>query len=77
MPTMRVPAFRCGTDYSGWLNGAHPTMEDDKVNRKVCFSDRVKSCKYKKTIVVKNCGSYFIYRLNTPPGCSSAYCGAD
>ena len=77
MPTMRVPAFRCDTDFSGWLDGTHPTMEDDKVYRKVCFSDRVKSCKHTKTIFVKNCGSYFIYRLNTPPGCSSRYCSAD
>ena len=28
MPTTRVPAFRCGTNWSGWLNGAHPTVED-------------------------------------------------
>ena len=77
MPTTRVPAYRCGTGWSGWLDGAHPTMEDDKVYRKVCFSDRVKSCKYTKTIFVKNCGSYFIYRLKTPPACSSRYCSAD
>ena len=77
MPTMRVPAFRCGTDFSGWLDGAHPTMEDDKVYRKVCLSDRVPSCKYTQTIFVKNCGSYFIYRLKTPLGCSLRYCGAD
>ena len=31
MPTTRVPAFRCGTNWSGWLNGAHPTVEDGEV----------------------------------------------
>ncbi|CAH3166844.1 unnamed protein product, partial [Pocillopora meandrina] len=33
MPTTRVPAYRCGTDWSGWLNGTHPTVEDGKVRR--------------------------------------------
>ena len=28
MPTMRVPAFRCGTDWLGWLVGTDPAMED-------------------------------------------------
>ena len=23
MPTTRVPAYRCGADWSGWLDGAH------------------------------------------------------
>ena len=31
MPTTRVPAYRCGTDWSGWLVDAHPTVEDGKV----------------------------------------------
>ena len=28
MPTTRVPAYRCG---SGWLDDAHPTVEDGKL----------------------------------------------
>ena len=31
MPTTRVPAYECGTDWSGWLDGAHPTVEDGEV----------------------------------------------
>ncbi|CAH3141685.1 unnamed protein product, partial [Pocillopora meandrina] len=76
MPTSRVPANRCGTDWSGWLDGIHLTVEDGNVNRNVCFNDRSTGCKYSKTIVVKNCGSYFIYKLQQPP-CNSRYCGAD
>ena len=34
MPTTRVPAFRCGTDWSSWLDGAHPTVEDDEVRKR-------------------------------------------
>ena len=74
MPTTRVPAYRCGADWSGWLDSAHPTVEDGEVSGMVCFSDTSTGCRYAGTIFVKNCGSYFIYRLKTPPGCSSRYC---
>ena len=77
MPTTRVPAFRCCTDWSGWLDGAHPTVDDDEVSRKVCFSDRSSGCKHSRTILIKNCGSFFIYKLAQPHFCSSRYCGAD
>ena len=77
MPTTRVPAFRCGTYWSGWLDGAHPTVEDGKIKRKVCFSDRKEGCKYLATIFVKNCGSHFIYELFPSLRCPSRYCGTD
>ena len=34
MQTTRVPAYRCGTDWSSWLDGAHPTVEDDEVRKR-------------------------------------------
>ena len=77
MPTTRVPAYRCGTHFSGWLDGAHPSVEDGEVSRTICFSDRVHGCKDTIQISVKNCGSYFIYKLYRPPGCPSRYCGTD
>ena len=77
MPTTRVPAYRCGTVWSGWLDGAHPTVDDDEVSRKVCFSDRISGCRHSSTISVKNCGSFFIYNLAQRPICSSRYCGTD
>ena len=76
MPTTRVPAYRCGTDWSGWLDGAYPTVGDGEVERTVCFSDRSTGCQNKKNIFVKNCGSYSIYKLIQLP-CSSRYCSAD
>ena len=76
MPTTRVPAYRCGTDWSGWFDGAHPTVEDGEVQRPVCFSDRLAGCRYSVITSVKNCESYFIYNLH-PPSCISRYCGAD
>ena len=77
MPTTRVPAFRCGTDYSGWLDGAHPSVEDGEVFRMICFSARVHGCKYITQTSVKNCGSYFIYKLHPLRDCDSRYCGTD
>ena len=77
MPTTRVPAFRCGTDWSGWLDGAHPTVEDGKVRIEICFSDRYTDCKESNTIFAKNCGSYYVYNLIPLKVCNSRYCGTD
>ena len=77
MPTKRVPAFRCGTDWSGWLDGAHPTVEDGEVERTVCFSDRSSGCKGTILIYVKKCSSYYIYKLDQPFGCMSRFCSKD
>ena len=77
MPTTRVPAYRCGTDWSGWLMNAHPTVEDGEIQRTVCFSDRSTGCKSFGGISVKNCGSYFIYELKNPTRCNLRYCGTD
>ena len=77
MPATRVPRYRCGTDWPGWLDGAHPTVEHGEVFRKVCFSDRSIGCRYAKSIFVKNCGSYFIYKVQQPSRCNSRYCGTD
>ena len=76
MPTTRVPAFRCSTVWSGWLDGAHPAVEDGEVSRKVCFSFRSIGCKTSEIILVKNCGSFYIYKF-TKPDCSSRYCSTD
>ena len=74
---MPVPEYRCGGDYSGWLNGAEPTVVDGDVNRQVCFTKRANTCEYYKQIKMKNCGSYFIYKLGQPSTCNSRYCGTD
>ena len=77
MPTTRVEPYRCGTNWPGWLDGAHPTVEDGEVPRIICFSDRPSGCRHSKQIFVKNCGAYFIYKLHGSPRCNSRYCGAD
>ena len=77
MSTTRVPVFSCGTQWSGWLDGAHPTVEDGEVKRTVCFSDRFSGCKHTICINVKNCSSYYIYQLVQPSGCPSRFCSTD
>ena len=76
MPTTRVPAYRCGTDWSGWLDNTHPTVEEGEVSKKVWFSNRPTGCKSSVVISVKNCGSFIIYKHH-PFSCFSRYCGTD
>ena len=55
MPTRRrVPVFRCGTDWPGWLVGIDPTMKYGKVHRTVCFINRNNGCKYSEKYKIKN-----------------------
>ena len=77
MPTERVEAFSCGTNWPGWLTTTHPTVEEGEFRGVVCFSDRSTGCQYSKTIFVKKCGSYIIYNFFQPPNCDSRYCGTD
>ena len=71
--------YSCSTNSSGWLNGSHPTVAQGIVERKVCFSQRVSQflkdcCNYSKNISVRNCGAFYVYRLD-PPDYYSRYCG--
>ena len=59
------------------LMTAHPTIEDGEVNRMVCFSDRSTGCRKKRSIFVKNCGLYYIYKLLAPKDCPNRFCGTD
>ena len=71
--------YSCSTNSSGWLNGTHPTGAEGIVQRKVCFLQRVSQfytdcCNQTKNISVRNCGAFYVYRLD-PPDCYSRYCG--
>ncbi|KAI4881807.1 hypothetical protein NFI96_003654 [Prochilodus magdalenae] len=71
-----VPASRCGTYYTMWLNGPHPEIEDGVVTRQVCGNSGYDCCYFSSTqIRVKACpGNYYIYELVRPYYCSAAYC---
>ena len=71
--------YSCSTNSSGWLSGRHPTVAEGTVQRKVCFLQRVSQfftdcCYRSKNIRVRNCGAFYVYRLD-PPVWNSRYCG--
>ena len=71
---------KCGGRYSAWLNGDHPTVAQGSVKKKVCIRkyEPGDCCVDYYFTDVKNCGSYFIYKLL--PGffyCDFRYCGTD
>ena len=77
MPIQCVPEYRCGAVLSGWLEGGHPTLADGAVSSKVCFTRGIDCCKKSNNIQVKDCGSYFIYKLLKVTTCDRRYCGTD
>ncbi|XP_022805383.1 uromodulin-like [Stylophora pistillata] len=77
MPTARVEPNHCGTRFSGWLDGVHPRVEHGEVTMKVCFSGLYRKCRDTTNILVKNCGSYYIYRHLGIQSCPRRYCGTE
>ena len=77
MPTSCPATNRCGTHSPGWINGTNPQVEDGEVLRKVCFHWDGNCCNWSTTISVRNCGSYFVYKLSGTPACQLRYCGTD
>ena len=75
MPDNCVPIYRCGANAPGWISGAHPTVAEGLVYRKVCYNKWGDCCYYYNNILVKNCGAYYVYKLERPPTCSLRYCG--
>ena len=76
MPDKYVLMQRCGTRYPGWLSGAHPTIADGVVTRKVCYSWAIDRCGWSNNIKVKNCSGYYVYELQKTPSCNLRYCGS-
>ncbi|XP_068711555.1 uncharacterized protein [Montipora foliosa] len=69
--------YHCTTDSPGWLDGTHPTVAEGIVQRKVCFFQQLfvsNCCEFSKDISVRNCGAFYVYRLD-PLKCYSRYCG--
>lgn len=75
MPTQCVPRRHCGTHAPGWLQGSHPLVGEGVVKRTVCFSWRWDCCFWKQEVSVRNCGGFYVYRLQPPPVCRLRYCG--
>jgi len=67
---------RCDTTFPNWLSGGHPTVAEGEVTRNVCIN-RFARCQTSLFIQVKNCGSYYIYKLINPSVCPARYCSTD
>ena len=80
MMTTCLSINKCGGMFTAWLNGDHPTVAQGSVQKKVCFrkSEPGDCCDGFYFTYVKNCGSYFIYKLLPDPfSCDFRYCGTD
>ena len=75
--TSCVPTYRCGTYAPGWMNGSHPTPAEGIVTRNVCYHWASQCCYLNNMIRVKNCGGFYVYELDQPPGCALRYCGSN
>ena len=77
MVTTCPPVNRCDTTFPVWLSGDHPTMAEGKVARKLCIHKPGNCCYSSFKILVKNCSSYYIYRLFYVGDCDTRYCSSD
>lgn len=75
MATSCVPIQHCGTHAPGWLNGKLPSLAEGAVKREVCFNWRKDCCYWKAKTIVRNCGGYYVYKLEKAPHCQLRYCG--
>ena len=67
----------CSTDSPGWLVGGHPSVSAGRVTKKVCFGRKLTYsclCSYHTYITVRNCGSFYVYKLKPTPVCHLRYC---
>ena len=65
----------CGTDYTGWLDGGHPTPDEGEVTRTVYFNTGSDTKYSPKNVKVINCNNeFFVYYLLDINGCHYAYC---
>ena len=71
---------KCGGRFPAWLGDYHPTVAQGSVKKQVCFrkSQPGHCCERGYMTDVKNCGSYFIYKLRPNLfSCDFRYCGTD
>ena len=65
----------CDARAQGYLKGGHPSVGHGIVTRKVCFYlSGYGSCYNPVYIKVRNCGSFYVYKLKPTPNCDLRYC---
>ena len=76
MVTTCPPLKRCGADFPIYMSGTHPTVAEGRVTILACIHKQ-RCCDGPVSIEVKNCGSYYIYKLGNPKQCPARYCTTD
>ena len=76
--TSCVASNHCGTSVPGWMLGRHPSVVEGVVRRFACFSQKQQCCMYSVSIRVRNCSSFYVYKLDSVPSFSVSFrmCGA-
>ena len=54
MPTYCVDHKTCGTSRPGWLKNGHPTVDEGKVTKEVCFRTGDSCCGLTRYINIGN-----------------------
>ena len=73
MPEAPTKAFRCGSKSTGWILGKHPKNKGETVEAKVCVSWG-HACRWSMKTSIRNCGSFFLYKLPEPSNCTFRFC---
>ena len=69
------PSGKCGTVVTGWLKTAHPKTADGIVGGKVCFHWKSNCCHWSQNIHLRNCGRFYVYKLEKTVSCPMRFCG--
>ncbi|CAF3698578.1 unnamed protein product [Rotaria socialis] len=74
IPTVTPGISHCGTDASGWYNGAYPSTTGSTTTGTVCYHWSSSTCNWSNSIQITNCGAFYVFLLINPPVCNLRYC---
>ncbi|CAF2336463.1 unnamed protein product [Rotaria sp. Silwood2] len=79
LATTPVSTSYCGTNYGGWFNGSLPTTVGAVTSGTVCVNYGGNLCysTYSlSSILVTNCGDFYVFYLRAMTSCNFRYCTA-
>ena len=75
IPNNPPQAYHCGTNSPGWIRGAHPAVAEGAVQRQLCYRHDDHKCYFKHyKILIRNCGSFFVYKPPDLTQCDLRLC---